>query len=154
VAEDRVIRIEFQVLRAGESRSVMIIQVDGPSENGLVYAPPPPAWLDRASYGVASITRTKLPVEAASLRPFLDGLIGQTGLDPYWNVYRDGPFTPDWQSDTLSVIYRYTSNQPELLPMPDVGTFIQANLDSEGYERMPDGSWGLKGHMFVQTRFP
>ena len=70
----------------------------------------------------------------------------------YWNVYRDGPFTPDWQSDTLSVIYRYTSNRPELLPMPDVGTFI--HLDSDGYERMPDGSWGLKGHMFVQTRFP
>lgn len=73
VAGDRVLRIEFQILRAGERRPVMIIQVDGPSENGLAYAPPPPAWLDRASYGVASVTQAKLPAEAAEDATALGG---------------------------------------------------------------------------------
>lgn len=59
-AGDRIIRLEFQVLRGGERRPVMIVQVDGPSESGLVYAPAPPAWLDQLNYGIASVARKKL----------------------------------------------------------------------------------------------
>ncbi len=64
-AGDRVTRIEFQVTHSGQTRPVMIVQVDGPSEKGLTYASPTPAWLEQADHGVASVTRAKLPARPA-----------------------------------------------------------------------------------------